>query len=85
MDQRAQDQGRPEGHGGRQGGQPPLALALTGVVRRYPQGAGTIEVLRGADFAISHGQSVALVAPSGSGKSTLLHICLLYTSDAADE
>ncbi|MFG1371209.1 ABC transporter ATP-binding protein [Xanthobacter oligotrophicus] len=85
MDQRANPNGRPEGQPGRQGGRPPLALALTGVVRRYPQGAGTIEVLRGADFAISHGQSVALVAPSGSGKSTLLHIAgLLEHSDAGE-
>ncbi|MFG1349334.1 ABC transporter ATP-binding protein [Xanthobacter autotrophicus] len=81
MDQRAHPNGRPEGQGSR----PPLALALTGVVRRYAQGTGTIEVLRGADFAISHGQSVALVAPSGSGKSTLLHIAgLLEHSDAGE-
>jgi len=64
---------------------PNYALALTGVVRRYSEGAGALEILRGVDLAISAGQSVALVAPSGSGKSTLLHIAgLLEHSDAGE-
>ncbi|MFG1479366.1 ABC transporter ATP-binding protein [Xanthobacter sp. V4C-4] len=64
---------------------PNYALALTGVVRRYSEGAGALEILRGVDLAISPGQSVALVAPSGSGKSTLLHIAgLLEHSDAGE-
>ncbi|MFG1300220.1 ABC transporter ATP-binding protein [Xanthobacter sp. V3C-3] len=81
MDTRVTPKGRPPAQGSR----PPLALALTGVVRRYAQGTGALEILRGADLAISQGQSVALVAPSGSGKSTLLHIAgLLEHSDAGE-
>ncbi|MFG1294699.1 MULTISPECIES: ABC transporter ATP-binding protein [Xanthobacter] len=61
------------------------ALALTGVVRRYTEGVGALEILRGVDLTISPGQSVALVAPSGSGKSTLLHIAgLLEHSDEGE-
>jgi lipoprotein-releasing system ATP-binding protein len=47
---------------------------LHGVERHYRQGEDTLHILRGAEFAIWAGQSVALVAPSGAGKSTLLHI-----------
>lgn len=49
-------------------------LALNGVTRRYPEGDGFLEILRGADGMLWPGQAVALVAPSGAGKSTLLHI-----------
>ncbi|MDF2809097.1 MAG: transporter related protein [Microvirga sp.] len=61
------------------------ALRLTGIERRYPQGEGTLDILRGADFEVMEGQSVALVAPSGTGKSTLLHIAgLLEHQDAGE-
>ncbi|MGP0058395.1 MAG: ABC transporter ATP-binding protein [Beijerinckiaceae bacterium] len=52
----------------------PPVLLLEKIERRYEQGATSLTVLRGADFALFAGQSVALVAPSGAGKSTLLHI-----------
>lgn len=49
-------------------------LALEQVERFYGDAEARVDVLRGADFAIWPGQSVALVAPSGAGKSTLLHM-----------
>jgi len=36
--------------------------------------AGPVEILRGVDFSVPEGQSVALTGPSGSGKSSLLMI-----------
>jgi ABC-type sugar transport system ATPase subunit len=43
------------------------------------------EILRGVDFCLWAGQSVALVAPSGAGKSKLLHIAGLLESPDAGE
>jgi lipoprotein-releasing system ATP-binding protein len=50
------------------------ALHLDKVGRSYRQAGISLDVLRGIDFGLWPGQSVALVAPSGAGKSTLLHI-----------
>jgi lipoprotein-releasing system ATP-binding protein len=63
----------------------PPALCLERVERRYDQAGSPLEVLRGADFCLWAGQSVALVAPSGAGKSTLLHIAgLLERPDGGE-
>jgi len=56
------------------GGEEPPIIFLHAIDRRYRQGEGVLEILKGAELAAWPGQSVALVAPSGAGKSTLLHI-----------
>jgi lipoprotein-releasing system ATP-binding protein len=60
-------------------------LWLKAVERRYKQGGGALEILKGADFAVWPGESVALIAPSGTGKSTLLHVAgLLEAPDGGE-
>jgi lipoprotein-releasing system ATP-binding protein len=60
-------------------------IELKSVERHYVQGPRKLTILNGADFALSRGEIVALVAPSGAGKSTLLHTAgLLERPDAGD-
>ncbi|MDO9415909.1 ABC transporter ATP-binding protein [Pararhizobium sp.] len=62
-----------------------VALQLSGVERHYGQGDTILSILKGADFVLRSGETVALVAPSGTGKSTLLHIAgLLERPDGGE-
>jgi len=67
------------------GGEEPPIIYLHAIDRRYRQGEGLLEILKGAELAAWAGQSIALVAPSGAGKSTLLHIAgLLEHPDSGE-
>jgi polar amino acid transport system ATP-binding protein len=42
------------------------------IARGVRKSFGALEVLRGIDFDVAHGEVVCIIGPSGSGKSTLL-------------
>jgi putative ABC transport system ATP-binding protein len=49
-------------------------LALDGIWKSYPMGAGRLEVLKGIDLRVAPGEFVSVMGASGSGKSTLLNV-----------
>ncbi|MEI6458492.1 MAG: lipoprotein-releasing ABC transporter ATP-binding protein LolD [Pseudomonadota bacterium] len=51
----------------------PVLLAQ-GLVKEFREGATTLRVLDGVDFAVVRGERIAVVGASGSGKTTLLQL-----------
>ena len=51
-------------------------------IKNLNAGYGKMEILHNFELFVSKAQSLCLIGPNGAGKST---ICLLYTSDAADD
>lgn len=49
-------------------------LECRGVVRRFNEGASTLEVLHGINLTVQAAERVAIIGSSGSGKTTLLQI-----------
>ena len=51
-----------------------VILKARDIRKEYPQGASTLEILKGVSLEVIKGESISIVGASGSGKSTLLHI-----------
>ncbi len=49
-------------------------LSCRGLEKTFGLGDVAVPVLRGVDFEVRRGESVAIVGASGSGKSTMLHL-----------
>ncbi|MEJ2882333.1 ABC transporter ATP-binding protein [Pedobacter sp. GR22-6] len=50
-------------------------LELRQVNKIYKSAGNELQVLKGIDFSVARGNTVAIIGPSGSGKTTLLGIC----------
>ena len=60
-------------------------LRVVGLRKNYATPQGALEILKGVDFSLEAGASLALMGESGSGKSTLLHLVgALDQADAGD-
>jgi len=53
---------------------PGIVLRATAVAKTYSEGKLRTEVLRGVDFTLNRGETLAIIGASGAGKSTLLHL-----------
>lgn len=60
-------------------------LLIQGISKSFPTAGGVLEVLRGADLAMTRGDAAVITGPSGTGKSTLLYIVGLLEPPTAGQ
>ena len=60
-----------------------ILITAENIIKNYISGAETLHILKGINFEVEEGKSVAIMGISGSGKSTLLNI--LGGLDRTDE
>lgn len=53
---------------------PEVAIAAKNLTLSLGTAEAAVEILRGVDLAVPHGQTLALLGPSGSGKSSLMAV-----------
>ncbi len=56
-------------------------IAIRNLTKRF----GELEVLRGIDLDVSHGEKLSIIGPSGSGKSTILRILMTLERPSGGE
>ncbi|MDR1300510.1 MAG: ABC transporter ATP-binding protein [Candidatus Nomurabacteria bacterium] len=54
-----------------------IVISAKGIHKTYGKRSTSYEALRGIDFDVEKGESVAIIGKSGSGKSTLMHLLAL--------
>ena len=63
-----------KGRGGLSGPEPADFIHAAGISKGFSHNGVRIEILRGVNFGLQKGETMAIVGASGIGKSTLLHI-----------
>ena len=57
-----------------------MKIKINNLHKVFQKGDSTVDVLKGVNFDIDSGETVAITGPSGSGKTTLLQIIGLLDS-----
>ena len=51
-----------------------MLLEMIDICKDYPQGKGTVQILKHINLNVSDGDYIAIMGPSGSGKTTLMNL-----------